>query len=64
MAQLRDGAGLALEALRDFLILAQMTVDDLDSDFTPQALVAGAVDRSHAAMTDLLDQLVFLELRA
>src|SRR6266498_1801868 len=40
-----------------------MLVDDLDRHVTMQALVAGAVDRSHSPVSELLDDLVLGEVR-
>jgi hypothetical protein len=59
---LRDGAGLAGKALPYLFVFPQVPMDNLDRDLTPQALVASAVHGGHATVTDLLEQLVLVEL--
>src|SRR5512136_38760 len=52
MVQGGDGPGLALEAL------AELGLDELQGDATAQAGVAGLIDHTHAALAELLLNLV------
>src|SRR5437868_1178716 len=52
MRQLRDGAGLTVEALLKLRVGSECVRKDLDRDRAIEASVAGAVDLSHAALSE------------
>src|SRR6185436_11251238 len=51
------GAGLALEALDQLLVLGQVREQHLEHDLAVERLLDAAVDRGHSAAADLLVQL-------
>jgi hypothetical protein len=61
MAQPRHGDGLAREAMARFGRTLQVGMHHLERDEPVQARVAGAIDRGHAAMADLIDDFVLLD---
>jgi hypothetical protein len=61
MAQARDRHGLTREAVARFRCALQMGMHHLERDEPVQACVARAIDRSHAAMADLVDDFILLD---
>ena len=58
MLQLAGDTRLAEEALGGRRVCGEMIGQQLDGDVAVQGPVAGAVDDAHAAVADLVDQLV------
>ncbi len=57
VGELAGGAGFAKETLADFLTRFEVG-DELDGDHALEQRVEGAVDDTHAALTELFDELV------
>src|SRR5690606_19102346 len=64
VAQLRDRLRFGHEARHDLAVLAKVTVDHLDGDLAQKTRIPRPVHRRHAAVADLLEQLVLGEPRA
>ena len=64
MVERRGGARLLLEAAQPADVLADLERQDLDRDLAPEARVASAVDLSHPAFTQQVDDLVRTEPRS
>src|SRR5690606_3414946 len=61
MLHLGDGPSFALKSPTDFRALTQVPMDQLQRDFTIQPTISCSIHRSHAAMSDLLKDLVLVE---
>ena len=64
MIELRDGPGLAIEALPELRIGSERFRQDLDGDRPIEPRVARFVDFSHPARTDLGGDFIWAEPRA
>jgi hypothetical protein len=61
VGELGDSLGLGLESGETVMSLGHRLRQHLDGDITVESLVVGAVDLSHAAGADLLDDTVVAE---
>jgi hypothetical protein len=58
VVQAADGFGLALEALMQLVLVGQHRREHLEGHHTAQALVPGAVNHTHGALAQLVEDLV------
>jgi hypothetical protein len=64
VVQRRDGSRLALEAAEAVLVVGGRVEEELQRDFAPQAVVAGAIHLAHPALAEGRQDLVRPELLA
>ena len=64
MAEAAGGPGLLLEALHRFRVGEGAGGKDLDGDLTPEAGVAGTIDRTHPSRPERRPNLVRAQARA